>query len=412
MKDESQKTIKHMEYYFTDLLRVRCDIGVYIDLAQAITDFLLWMKSNRYASDTIKLYRPVLEQFLRFIGDETFSWDEIFTHTTVNKFKTHKGVKETAAIRGLWRYLYLKKKIPNPVAKQKRPLPDVFEQYLVYCRKGVQAPSAKVSQVRRVLSAFNQYLQQHGIDLSSIRIEQIDAFLADFTASYASNSRRLYRSFLRGFLSYLNRHCGVLKKDLAPLVVGGQLFSRSKPPKFLRPTEIKKLFDSLELSSAKDLRNYAMVHLAYYLGLRPAEISLISLDDISFESAELTVKNRKNTQEIKLPLPDNILKAIVAYIVGARPESKHRRVFLNLCAPYQPISANSVGYYITVCMRKAGLCSTAYWLRHTYAQNLLETGTSIYEIKEMLGHDSIETSQKYLHVHTKLMREVLFDETF
>jgi site-specific recombinase XerD len=63
-------------------------------------------------------------------------------------------------------------------------------------------------------------------------------------------------------------------------------------------------------------------------------------------------------------------------------------------------------------MRKAGLCSTAYWLRHTYAQNLLETGASIYEIKEMLGHDSIETSQKYLHVHTKLMREVLFDETF
>ncbi len=156
-----------------------------------------------------------------------------------------------------------------------------------------------------------------------------------------------------------------------------------------------------------------MVHLAYFLGLRPQEISLISLDDISFESAELTVKNRKNTQEIKLPLPDNTLKAIAAYIVGARSESKHRRLFLNLCAPYQPILANSVGYYITVsvCMRKAGLCSTAYWLRHTYAQNLLETGASIYEIKEMLGHDSIETSQKYLHIHTQLMREVLFDET-
>ena len=398
-----------MQDYFTDLLLVQCDIGVYIDLAQAIKDFLLWMKSSQYACSTIDLYRPVLEQFLRFIGDGKFSWDEIFTPTTVNEFKTRKGVKETAAIRGLWRYLFLKKKISNPVRKQKRPLPDVFEQYLVYCRKGAQAPYARVTQIRRVLLAFNQYLQQHGIDLSSIRIEQIDAFLAEFTASYASNSRRLYRSFLRGFLSYLN-HCGVLKKDLAPLVVGGQLFARSKPPKFLRPAEIKKLFDSLELSSAKDLRNYAMVHLAYYLGLRPVEISRISLDDISFESAQLTV-TRKNNRQMKLPLPEPTLKAVSAYIIGGRPKTDHRRIFLNLSAPYQPVCANSVGYYITGCMRNVDLSATAYWLRHTYAQNLLESGASIYEIKEMLGHDSIETSQKYLHVHTRLMREVLFDET-
>jgi integrase/recombinase XerD len=53
----------------------------------------------------------------------------------------------------------------------------------------------------------------------------------------------------------------------------------------------------------------------------------------------------------------------------------------------------------------------AYCLRHTYAQNLLEAGVSIYEVKEMMGHDSIESTRKYLYVHTKLMREVLFDET-
>jgi len=54
--------------------------------------------------------------------------------------------------------------------------------------------------------------------------------------------------------------------------------------------------------------------------------------------------------------------------------------------------------------------STAYWLRHTYAQNLLEAGTPFFEIKEMMGHDSIETTRRYLHVHTKLMRKVLFDD--
>jgi site-specific recombinase XerD len=62
-------------------------------------------------------------------------------------------------------------------------------------------------------------------------------------------------------------------------------------------------------------------------------------------------------------------------------------------------------------MREAGLPGSAYWLRHTYAQNLLEAGASIFEIMQMLGHDNMQSTQGYLHVHTKLMREVLFDET-
>jgi site-specific recombinase XerD len=348
----------------------------------------------------------VLDQFLRFIGDGAFSWDEIFTHTALNEFRSHTGLEQTAAIRGLWRYLFLKKKIPHPLDRQKRPLPDVFEQYLLYRRR--QAPHG-ARLIRRVLSAFNQYLEKHSIDLFSIRIEQIDVFLADFSAPLATSSSRLYRSFLRGFLSYLYRHGGGLKKDLSLLITGPQQFSKPKPPKFLRPAEIKKFFDSLQLTSVKDIRNYAMIHLAFYLGLRPAEISLITLDDISFERAEITV-TRKNNRPMKLPLPEPTLKAVSAYIIGARPKTDHRRIFLDLGAPYQPASAASVAHYITDCMRKAGLSATAYWLRHTYAQNLLEAGASIYEIKEMLGHDSIETSQKYIQVHTRLMREVLFDE--
>ena len=74
------------------------------------------------------------------------------------------------------------------------------------------------------------------------------------------------------------------------------------------------------------------------------------------------------------------------------------------------MSSGAVGNNITKAMRKAGLNATAYWLRHTYAQNLMEAGASIFEIKEMLGHDKIEATKLYLHVHTKLMRKVLFDE--
>jgi site-specific recombinase XerD len=83
---------------------------------------------------------------------------------------------------------------------------------------------------------------------------------------------------------------------------------------------------------------------------------------------------------------------------------------LNLVAPYRPISAGSVGQHITACIRKAGLPGSAYWLRHTYAQSLLEAGSSVFEIKEMMGHTTINSSEKYLTIHTEQMRRILFDE--
>ena len=63
-------------------------------------------------------------------------------------------------------------------------------------------------------------------------------------------------------------------------------------------------------------------------------------------------------------------------------------------------------------MQKAGLPeeATTYWLRHTHAQHLLEAGISIFEIKEMLGHDDIEATNRYLHIHLKLMRRVILGE--
>jgi integrase/recombinase XerD len=195
------------------------------------------------------------------------------------------------------------------------------------------------------------------------------------------------------------------------LVVGPRAFARSTPPKFLRPKEIEKLFNSLDLSVGRDLRTYAMIHLAYYLGLRPKEISLITFDDISFRQKEISIKSRKTITPTKLPLPDDTIKAITAYIVGGRPVSDHRRLFLQLIPPYKPIVRDDITRHIGNCMKKNNLCATAYWLRHSYAQNLLEAGASIYEIKEMMGHTSIESSRMYLSVHIKLMKEVIIDDT-
>ncbi len=382
-------------------------------LEQAVGDYLQWMKSAGYSQITRQNYRPQLNQFLCFIKNRRFSWTEIFTFNTLQCFKKIRGQSSVPAINGLSRYLFSQGKIPKPLAQrtQRIDLPEIYEDYLAYQQTHRQATVRQISRIKRVLAAFDDYLKAHKIDLHSLTIEQVDHFLSVFFAPFSPATGTVYRSMIRGFLKYLFQEHQITKKDLSSLIVGAHLFSQSKPPNFLRPQQVQKLFAGLKLTTPANIRTYAMVHLAYMLGLRPQEICSITLDDISFGRATLRVKDRKTNHPIKLPLPEDVIKAIAAYLIGVRPESNHRTLFLTLKAPYEPLTPGVVGYHVSNCMQRAALGSSAYWLRHTYAQNLLETGASIYEIKEMLGHDSIESTKKYLHIHITLMRKVLFDET-
>ncbi len=111
-----------------------------------------------------------------------------------------------------------------------------------------------------------------------------------------------------------------------------------------------------------------------------------------------------------LPVPDNTIKTIAAYVSIARPESKCEYLFLSFDAPYGPITPGTVTGYISKAIKQSGILSSSYSLRHTYAQNLLNTGATLFEIKEMLGHESIQSTKRYISIDIELMRKVLFDE--
>jgi site-specific recombinase XerD len=378
-------------------------------LKQAVDDYLLWMISGGYADATIKNYEQILNHFVDFIACHKIGWDQIFSSANLHCFDQSTKT-ELAAVRGLCRYLVKQKRIVVPIEKEKYLLPNVYEQYLNYYATTRQTGNRRIKSIRRVLAAFDGYLENTKIKLAALTIEHIDAFFADFNGNFSQSTCKVYRSIVRGFLSYLFHQRHTLKRDLAPLVVAAPIFARAKPPTFLRADELKKLFDNIDLSSQSGLRTYAMLQLAYTLGLRPIEICRITLDNISFHKAELNINWRKCHNPLKLPVPEITIKAIAAYIIGARPQSDLRTLFLSLMPPYGSITPTTVNHHFKVHMQKVNPAATAYWLRHTYAQNLLQTGISLFEIKELLGHDSIESTRKYLLIHIKLMREVLFDE--
>jgi site-specific recombinase XerD len=408
----SQQSIEWLNWYSRQYGPPQKDPSVVPRLTRAIADYLHWMKSVNYTAASRHLHRMQLELFLSFVKNRRLGWQQLFTVATCEHFKKLSGLYTTAAVNGLSRYLVEQGQIKTPLPQRPAPkkLAGIFEDYLQYRQESRQTDAHQLVSMRRVLSALCDYLTSHSITVGRLRIEQLDAFMAEFCQPFVPTTCRNYRSIVRGFLSYLYQQRGNLKKDLAPLLIGAVQFAKAKPPKFLRPHEVKQLFESLSVTSAKDLRTYAMVHLAYSLGLRPVEISRLHLDDISFSKAQITLKRRKNDNPLELPIPEQTLKAVVAYMVGGRPNSKNRHLFLSLSAPHGPIVPGLVACYIQEAMQKSGLNSSAYWLRHSYAQHLLSAGASIYEIKEMLGHRHIESSRKYLHIHIDLMREVIIDE--
>ena len=379
-------------------------------LEQAVSDYLQWMVESLYTTPTCVNYQRTLVQFIKFVRSKRYALSEVFRLDTLNAFIKRHEKSHAHAIRGLSRYLYTQKRIPEPIPRVEYYLPEIYEAYLVYRKKVHQTPYRKRKQIKRVLAAFHDYLKRNRQGLRTLKIDHIDAFHAQFNPAFALRSQQLYRYYLRGFISYLYHQKGWLKKDLAPLMKGPPVFTRAKPPKFLRRKQIAAVFDNLPCLTANDLRTYAMAHLAYFLGLRPQEIVQLRLDDISFKNAELTLEDRKNNIPTKLPLPERVLKAIVAYIIGGRPESKSQMLFVGHFAPYGPLLATRVSTSLSPCLKKVNRKATGYWLRHTYAQNLLEAGASLYDIKEMLGHDHIESTKQYLSIHIEMMRKVLFDE--
>jgi site-specific recombinase XerD len=379
-------------------------------IAKFISDYLYFLIDRKYSSSTIDAYESVLGHFKAFLCGHHVDIHHIADQNILNSFyQTIQLPDAHKAINGFIQFLK-HKNLVNFAITWPDDLHPVFADYFNYYQRIGQANTNSQRYLRKILKEFNDFLLKNQVSINDLNIRIVDSFLDETKSKKLLKSNKYYRSALRGFLKFLHHECGISDKDLSSQLVIAPVFNQSNPPKFLRHSEIKKLLGATSLSTAKDLRTNAIVRLAISSGLRPIEISKISLDDIHFKAGELTLPVRKGRNPVTFPLPESTIKAIVAYMIGGRPQIDERRLFVAIHKPYLPVSSDLIQESIRELMRKANVPGTPYYLRHTFAQNLLESGASILDIKEMLGHDSIKTTKKYLHIDMQLMREVLFDE--
>jgi integrase/recombinase XerD len=186
----------------------------------------------------------------------------------------------------------------------------------------------------------------------------------------------------------------------------------TKLPSFVPQGEVDRLFEHAEESSGTDTyawwRDYLMVALLYVTGVRREELTRISLVDIDLNRGMIRVIGKGNKERVvpvgEVTMADlrEYLKRREAFVGSGR--SSGGQLFLNRKGG--GLSVRSVDRIVKKYGLKEGLEFTPHTLRHSFATHLLENGADLMLIKEILGHSSLSTTQKYTHVTAESMKRV------
>lgn len=247
------------------------------------------------------------------------------------------------------------------------------------------------------------------IMISAIKPEDIRQFINSQKKLYhTSGNFSVLITSLRNYFRY-RITCGDQVNHLIGIANYPANWQLSSLPKALNNDEVECLLKSLDKKGASDRKTRAIVHCALDLGLRSGEIANIELDDINWQTATLTLKNTKCRREDIMPLPEATGVALADYLRFERPKTiKSRSVFVHITAPReQPVAPDFIRRIIRQAYAYAGLPYTrAHLLRHTMASRLLEKGSSLKEVADVLRHRSLNTTMIYAKLDSKNLVEV------
>jgi integrase/recombinase XerD len=178
---------------------------------------------------------------------------------------------------------------------------------------------------------------------------------------------------------------------------------RPKRAKVL-PNVLSKEEVKLILNAHSNIKHKMMLSLIYSCGLRRSELLNLKPADIDSNRNIVLLKNAKGKKDRIAPLSPKILEMLREYYIGFKPKTW---LFEGQVAG-EHYSEQSLQSVLKQALQKAGIKKpvTLHWLRHSYATHLLESGTDLRYIQELLGHSSSKTTEIYTHVSTKSLQQI------
>ena len=254
------------------------------------------------------------------------------------------------------------------------------------------------------------YLEQHDAKESPLEVsrETVQNFVHDVAKQMNPRSQARIISGLKGFFNFLIFE-GYRSDNPVDLIETPKI--GRKLPDTLSTEEIDELIAAIDLSHPQGERNRAMLETLYGCGLRVSELISLKLSDLFFDEGFIKVSG-KGDKQMFVPIGALNMKYLNTYIHEVRVHLAIKKEYLDF------VFLNRRGAKLTRAMiftmvknlsEKIGLRKniSPHTFRHSFATHLLENGADLRAIQQMLGHESITTTEVYMHVNRQHLTQVL-----
>ncbi len=284
----------------------------------------------------------------------------------------------------------------------------VRTDYARYIRVERRLSANTVAAYKRDMEEFSHFiLRNYGVlpeQVEPTMIERFMAWMYDKNRSSASQARRL--SGIKSFYNFL-----LLSDKVEQLPTENVDTPRRERmlPDVLTVEEIDAMLATFDMTTSKGCRDSAMVEVLYSCGLRVSELISLRINDLFFGEGYIRIVGKGDKQRL-VPIGSIARDKIQLYMEYRTPASRSEAtLFLNNRG--KPITRVMVFNIIKQAALMAGIDKqiSPHTLRHSYATHLLEGGANIRQVQELLGHESILTTEVYTHVNRKQLRGVVED---
>ena len=297
-------------------------------------------------------------------------------------------------------------------------LKDLIVQFIGYLREQKGYSLHTVRNYRSDLEQFYLFLAARGSSAigkgSDPGTEDVDArvireYLGSLYDRLTKKSIARKLSAVRSFFVYLEKK-GLIKENPAADIATPKL--EKYIPAYLPVDEIFRLLERPEREKPLGLRDLAILEVLYSCGIRVSELEGLNTSSIDFKERLVRVLGKGDKERI-VPIGRHALKAVGQYMEAVRSmrkkglhDSGQEPLFINFRG--RRLTARSIGRIVKKYVMESGLDSdiSPHSLRHTFATHLLDGGADLRSVQELLGHESLSTTQKYTHVSLDRLMEV------
>lgn len=235
---------------------------------------------------------------------------------------------------------------------------------------------------------------------------EVSAFIVRHAHDQSPRSGRSMCWTIRTFTRYL-KYKGYINVDLSTAVPVVRTWRMQALPGYLSSKQVDQVLRRIDRDGTCGRRDYAVILLLARLGLRANEVATMSLDDIDWQTGQLTIRG-KGRRRAQMPLPIEVGTAIADYLRHARPTSSSRRLFLRELAPHIGFStASNVSMIAKTALIRAGINVPRFGshvFRHSLATHLLRAGASLSAIGQVLRHQTQDATRIYAKVDISALR--------